>query len=214
MARFLMQAVDSVDGVLYTWTSDVRDWNADEYPGPNDAEDVCVLAFKDREGGGVGDWTTDFDLTSPPSLTNGSGNFVLGAGTMVESWRRTADSIDADWVLTMAADTNPGSSGLRLKLPREDGESMQVNTNKLAGETLVTLDVAIRDVSLNLDWCTTVKATPTTSNLHIDQDNVVKLFAYYAIIATSVNGGAAGFGGAGDLLTFRVRGLPVAPLVV
>lgn len=40
---YRMQARDSVDGNLYYWTTNSRDFSAVGYPGPNTAEEVCVL---------------------------------------------------------------------------------------------------------------------------------------------------------------------------
>lgn len=41
--RYLMQAVDSVDGDLYTWPSEAPDFAGDGYPGPNAATNVAIL---------------------------------------------------------------------------------------------------------------------------------------------------------------------------
>jgi hypothetical protein len=53
MAQYKMQAVDSVDGQLYYWLAASADFVAADYPGPNVANDVVVLAVTNTGGGTV-----------------------------------------------------------------------------------------------------------------------------------------------------------------
>lgn len=42
--QHLMQARDSISGTMYRWISAVADWVGAGYPGPNDAEEIAVVA--------------------------------------------------------------------------------------------------------------------------------------------------------------------------
>lgn len=53
MANFLMQAVDSDDGEIYTWNAAIADFAGDGYPGPNDPEEIAVVAVNGDAAGGT-----------------------------------------------------------------------------------------------------------------------------------------------------------------
>lgn len=82
MARsYLMAAVDSVTGDMYTWTSDsVPDFDGSGYPGPNTATEIQQRAVNDDGTGGGGGSGNSNTLTqkSASAVASGSGWTTVG----------------------------------------------------------------------------------------------------------------------------------------
>lgn len=74
-ASFLMQARDSVTGVLFTWLSGLADFAGTGYPGPNSPQDIAIQARQvDQTGGGGGSGAVDYKDSARAATT---GNIAL-----------------------------------------------------------------------------------------------------------------------------------------